>query len=122
MIIQFNKVDLGHLNFIRATYVCQSLARMGHQLSKLNDIPVYLPWMGKGYLPWMGERGTYLGWGEVPTLDGGGGTYLGGGHCVSTLWYPPSPHRVCNRISIPSPRPQFFGCVHHPWVKYTMRF
>ena len=29
----------GHLNLIRATQICQSLARMGHQLSKLNDTP-----------------------------------------------------------------------------------
>ena len=29
----------GHLNLIRATLICQSLARMGHQLSKLNDTP-----------------------------------------------------------------------------------
>ena len=25
---------------IQATYICQLLARMGHQLSKLNDTPV----------------------------------------------------------------------------------
>ena len=35
--------DPGHLHLIRATYFCQSLARMGHQLSKLNDIPVISP-------------------------------------------------------------------------------
>ena len=35
-------IDLGHLNLIQATY-CQSLAWMGHQLSKLNDTPgVYI--------------------------------------------------------------------------------
>ena len=38
--MQFNKFDLGHLNLIRATYICQSLTRMGHQLSKRSDIPV----------------------------------------------------------------------------------
>ena len=37
--MQFSKCDLGHVDLIRATYICQSLARMGHQLSKLNDIP-----------------------------------------------------------------------------------
>ena len=37
--MQFSEFDLGHLNLIRATYICQSLAPMGHQLSKLNDIP-----------------------------------------------------------------------------------
>ena len=31
--------DLGHLNLIQATLICQSLARIGHQLSKLNDTP-----------------------------------------------------------------------------------
>ena len=44
--MQFSKCDLGHLNFIRATYICQSLARMGHQLSKLNDIPVIWVFVG----------------------------------------------------------------------------
>ena len=37
--MQLSECDLGHLNFIRATYICQSLTRVGHQLSKLNDIP-----------------------------------------------------------------------------------
>ena len=38
---------------------------------------------GRGtYLGW--GRGTYLGWGGVPTL-GGGGTYLGWGEGVPTL-------------------------------------
>ena len=32
--------DPGHQNLIWATYICQSLARMGHQLLKLNDTPV----------------------------------------------------------------------------------
>ena len=36
----------------------------------------YLPWTGGGYLLWTGGR--------VPTLDGGGGTYLGLGVRVST--------------------------------------
>ena len=38
--MQFMEYDLGHQNLIWATYTCQSLARMGHQLSKLNDTPV----------------------------------------------------------------------------------
>ena len=42
VIMQFMEYDLGHLNLIRATYICQSLARMGHQLSKLNDTPALL--------------------------------------------------------------------------------
>ena len=33
------ELALGHLNLIQATYVYQSLARIGHQLSKLSDIP-----------------------------------------------------------------------------------
>ena len=37
--MQLSKFDLGHLNLIQATYICQSLAQMGHQLPKLNDIP-----------------------------------------------------------------------------------
>ena len=32
---------MGHLNFNRATLSLMSLARMGHQLSKLNDIPAH---------------------------------------------------------------------------------
>ena len=40
--MQFSKFDLGHLNLICATYICQTLAQMGHQLSKLNDIPAAL--------------------------------------------------------------------------------
>ena len=43
--------DLGLLNLIRATYICQSLARMGHQLSKLNGIPDYL-YMCRWMLYW----------------------------------------------------------------------
>ena len=35
--------NLGHLNLIWATQICQSLARMGHQLSKLNDTPELPP-------------------------------------------------------------------------------
>ena len=44
--------DLGHLNLIRATSICQSLARIGHQLSKLNDTPavVNAPCNWKEYL------------------------------------------------------------------------
>ena len=37
--MQFMEYDPGYLNLIQATYICQSLARMGHQLSKLNDTP-----------------------------------------------------------------------------------
>ena len=33
--------NMGHLNFNRATLSLMSLARMGHQLSKLNDIPAH---------------------------------------------------------------------------------
>ena len=40
--MQFSKCDLGYLNLIRATYICQSLARMGNQLSKLNGTPALL--------------------------------------------------------------------------------
>ena len=40
--MQVSEFDLGHLNLIRATDICQSLARMGHQLSKLNDIPAHV--------------------------------------------------------------------------------
>ena len=43
----------------------------------------YLPWPG-GYLPWM--WGTYLGWGGVPTLDGGRGTYLRWGRGTYLGW------------------------------------
>ena len=32
-------IDNPGQNLIRATQICQSLARMGHQLSKLNDTP-----------------------------------------------------------------------------------
>ena len=39
--MQLRKFDLGHLNWIWATYICQLLAWMGHQLSKLNDIPEF---------------------------------------------------------------------------------
>ena len=35
----FMEFDLGHLNLISATYICQSLAQMGHQLSNLNGTP-----------------------------------------------------------------------------------
>ena len=34
---------------------------------------------GGRYLPWMEGRGTYLGWGWVPTLMGGGVPTSGGG-------------------------------------------
>ena len=31
--------DAGHINVMRATYFCQSLAPIGHQLWKLNNTP-----------------------------------------------------------------------------------
>ena len=33
--------DLGHLNLVQATLIYQSLVRIGHQLSNLNDTPEY---------------------------------------------------------------------------------
>ena len=97
--MQFNKFDLGHLNLIRATYIWQSLAWMGHQLSKLTDIPALrypLPrvrtdrHLWKQYLPvvlcitWTRGGGTYLGVSPPPIL-----TWQGGG--VPTLKYPLPP-------------------------------